>query len=144
MLTQLLQERELQDLLLGYLQKTRHSRPESFRYGIQDGTECKSLASGHHPQLKGPESWTTASVYHFAHVLDRLLAEAVRRELFRYLDTPLQRSIAGGTKKEDFATDFLDSTVSVDGVDHSLRDFLWDHFVQPLSIDTSIAEGYPR
>ena len=143
MLTQLLQERELQDLLLGYLQKLDTAVRSLSDTVYRMEPSVRAWASGHHPQLKGPESWTTASVYHFAHVLDRLLAEAVRRELFRYLDTPLQRSIAGGTKKEDFATDFLDSTVSVDGVDHSLRDFLWDHFVQPLSIDTkNIAEGH--
>jgi hypothetical protein len=143
MLTQLLQEQELKDLLLEYLPKLSSAVRglSNTVYRVEPG--LRTWASGHHPQLEGPESWTTASVYHFAHALDRVLAEAVRRELFRYLDTPIPRSVAASSKKEEFATNFLDSTVSVSGVNHSLKDYLWEHFVQPLSIDTkNIAEGH--
>jgi ATPase family associated with various cellular activities (AAA) len=143
MLTQLLQEEELQDLLiehLGNLDSAVQALSQTV-YKVQPGV--RAWASGHHPQLKGPESWTTASVYHFAHMLDRLLAEAVRRELFRYLDTPLPLPPAAGTSEDKFAPKFLDSMVLVQGKPYSLRKYLWDNFVGPLSQETeNIAQGH--
>ncbi len=137
MLTQLLQEPELEDLLLDYLPKLSLATESllSSVYRLEKGV--RAWASGHHPQLEGPESWTTASVYHFVHRLDRLLAEAVRREVFRYLDQPVPRAVKRDSKeKKDFAPapDFLDSTLNLHGKPkQSLRDFLWEKFVQPLS-----------
>jgi hypothetical protein len=146
MLTQLLQEVELEDLLLDYLQKLSLAAKALLGsvYRLEKGVWA--WASGHHPQLEGPESWTTASVYHFVHQLDRLLAEAVRRELFTYLDQPLPRTVKrDGKSKDDFAPapEFLDSVVDVPGkTRESLRDFLWDRFVQPLSKKAdSLVEG---
>lgn len=142
MLTQLLLERELEDLLLGYLPELGIAAESvlSSGYRLEDGVLAWS--SGHHPQLNGPESWTTASVYHFAHMLDRLLSQAVRRELFRYLETPFPEPEARGTTKIDFAKGFLDSTVDVQGRQGSLKEFLWEHFVEPLANEVdSIATG---
>ena len=81
MLTQLLSEPRLQDLLFEYLPHLSAAVESVSRssYSVQDGVQA--WTSGHHPQLKSPESWATASVYHFVHMLDRLLAEAVRREV---------------------------------------------------------------
>src|SRR5271165_2571917 len=79
MLTQLLQQPELQDLLLDYLPNLSLAAESVLNsvYRVEDGVQA--WTSGHHPQLVEPESWATASVYHFAHSLDRLLSEAVRR-----------------------------------------------------------------
>jgi hypothetical protein len=144
MLTQLLGEGELQDLLMEYLPGLS-SAAESLSntvYRLEPGV--RAWASGHHPQLQGPESWTTASVYHFAHMLDRLLAEAVRREVFRYLETPLPRPTAAETGKADFAKTFLDSNLTVKGKEYSLREYLWTNFVGPLSEDAkNMVEGHP-
>jgi hypothetical protein len=142
MLTQLLQQPELQDLLLDYLPKLR-SAAESVsnsvyrvEYGVQAWT------SGHHPQLVDPESWATASVYHFVHALDRLLSDAVRREVFRYLESTLPMPSVKGSTEADFAKDFLDSAVNVHGTQHSLRSFLWKEFVKPLADERDgIAKG---
>jgi hypothetical protein len=134
MLTQLLQEPELEDLLLDYLpQLSAAAESVSYSvYRVEGG--IPAWTSGHHPQQGEPESWATASVYHFIYQLDRLLAEAVRRELFRYLDTPLPRMVPWKKrKKADFAPDFLDSTVALVGGEQSLKDFLWAKFVKPLS-----------
>jgi hypothetical protein len=142
MLTQLLQERELEDLLLEYLPNLRLAAQSVSlsAYRLENG--IRAWTSGHHPQLGGPESWATASVYHFMHMLDRLLAEAVRRELFRYLETPFPRPASPGATKADFAKEFLDSIVNVQGKQHSLKDFLWDQFVEPLAAARSrIADG---
>ena len=143
MLTQLLQEPELEDLLLEHLSNLS-SAVDALRdtvYKLEPGV--RAWASGHHPQLKGPESWTTASVYHFAHVLDRILAEAVRRELFRYLDTPLPPPVLPRTGEVQFATKFLDSKVVIQGKEHSLRKYLWQNLVDPLSVESKkIGEGH--
>jgi hypothetical protein len=133
MLTQLLQQPALQDLLLDYLPNL-NSAAESVSnsvYRVEDGVQA--WTSGHHPQLVDPESWATASVYHFVHSLDRLLSEAVRREVFRYLESSLPIPSVKGGSEADFARDFLDSMVNVQGTQQSLKKFLWREFVKPLA-----------
>lgn len=141
MLTQLLSERRLQDLLHDYLPNLSaalESVSES-AYSVQEGV--RAWTSGHHPQIEFPESWATASVYHFIHVLDRLLAEAVRLELFRYLDLPFPEPLPH-ERKGVFAKDFLDSSVNVKGKPQSLKGFLLKEFVEPLAKEAeNIANG---
>jgi hypothetical protein len=142
MLAQLLQQNELQNLLLDYLPQLSLSAASVSNsvYRVEDGVQ--SWTSGHHPQQGDPESWATASVYHFVHELDRLVAEGVRRELFRYLELPLPRSSARRSKKSDFAEGFLDSKVQVKTQRRSLKAFLWENFVKPLADEAGrIVEG---
>src|SRR5580700_2473879 len=103
MLTQLLQEDKLQDLLLDYLPYLSAAVESVSKtvYRVEDGVQA--WTSGHHPQFEGPESWTTASVYHFIHSLDRLLAEAVRREVFSYLESPFPIPAVPRSTEADFA-----------------------------------------
>jgi hypothetical protein len=141
MLTQLLSEPRLQDLLFDYLPHLSKA-VESVRqssYSVDKGVQA--WTSGHHPQLKSPESWATASVYHFAHMLDRLLAEAVRRELFRYLDLPYPEPAARDIDAT-FSKTFLDSTIDTEIGPRSLKEFLWDRFVRPIAAEAdAIADG---
>jgi hypothetical protein len=145
MLTQLLQERELQDLLLDFLLNLRlaaESAASTNVYRLENGV--RAWTSGHHPQLGEPESWATASVYHFVHTLDRLLAEAVRRELFRYLDLPRPNPAQRDSRSKDFASDVLDSTLKVRAKSRSLRGYLWNEFVKPISEEAgTINDGVP-
>jgi hypothetical protein len=133
MLTQLLEQEELQDLLLGYLPRLSAAADSVSNAVFRVKRDIHTWTSGHHPQKGGPESWATASVFHFIHALDRLAAEAVRRELFRHLGATLPTP---GTrrkeKKADFAKEFLDSRVKVNGRQRSLKKFLWEKFVKPL------------
>jgi hypothetical protein len=140
MLTQLLQEAELRDLLLDHLPELSLATQALVysAYRLEKGVWA--WASGHHPQLKGPESWTTASVFHFVYWLDRLLAEAVRRELFNYLDLPLAEPAA--RNDNDFEKGFLDSVLNVRGKEQPLISFLKEHFVRPLADEApKIADG---
>ncbi len=142
MLTQLLQEPGLRDLLLDYLPNLRRAAESLSRsvYELESGV--RAWASGHHPQLPGPESWTTASVYHFVHNLDRVLAEAVRRDLFRYLEAPFPGPMPRGYLREEFASAFLDSKIKFQGNNDSLKDHLWRLFVSPLMSEApGIAKG---
>ena len=141
MLTQLLSEPRLEDLLLDYLPNLSAAvdAVSQSAYSVKEGIQA--WTSGHHPQLHLPESWATASVFHFAHVLDRLLAEAVRRELFHYLDLPYPDPVARDNKAV-FAENFLDSTVVVDKKPRPLKDFLLEEFVRPLATEADgIAKG---
>jgi len=146
MLTQLLQQDELHDLLLERLPSLRSAAESAANTVYRVKGNIRTWTSGHHPQKGGPESWATASVYHFFHALDRLLAKAIRRELFSYLEAPLPTTSTRGNKKSDFAPKFLDSTVKiVDGGkarQRSLKRFLWDAFVKPLWDESeAIAKG---
>jgi ATPase family protein associated with various cellular activities (AAA) len=144
MLTQLLQQSELDDLLLEFLPQLRDAANSVLQnvYRVEAGV--RAWTSGHHPQLKCPESWATASVFHFAQVFDRLLAEAIRRELFRYSELPFPRTSPPGTTKADFAKDFLDSTITLESRKRSLKEFLWEEFVEPLAAEAAgIAKGRP-
>jgi hypothetical protein len=141
MLTQLLSIPSLQDPLLDYLPQLSLALESVSRSAYRVAEGVQAWTSGHHPQLKSPESWATASVYHFAHQLDRLLAEAVRRDLFRYLDLPYPDPVPPQADAV-FAKDFLDSVINVKGKPHSLKSFLLEHFVRPLSDEASnIADG---
>jgi len=133
MLTQLLQEDDLTDLLLDYLPHINLAVDAAVNTAYRLEPRVQAWASGHHPQLAEPESWSTASVYHFFYKLDRLLAEAVRRELFRHLELPSPSFNPPHSEKREFAPNMLDSFVVVHDEQLSLKDFLWDKFVGPIS-----------
>jgi hypothetical protein len=90
-------------------------------------------SSGHHPQLEGPESWSTASVFHFTHALDRLLAEAIRQTTFEYLDAVYAAPRSPKNTPAEFAPNFLDSSFEHDSKTRSLRDVVLNQFVVPLA-----------
>lgn len=142
MLTQLLQYGELQDVLLEYLPKLGSAAKSLSNSVYRINPGIRAWTSGHHPNQPEPESWTTASVYHFVHMLDRLVAEAVRRELFRYLELPFAAPSIPGKTKSEFAQTFLDSLIAVNKRRRSLKAFLWNKFVKPLAREASgIAKG---
>jgi adenylate kinase family enzyme len=95
-------------------------------------------ASGHHPQLSGPESWSTASVFHFAYSLDRLVAEGIRRELFVTLDQPYSPA---REPKPIFAEEFVDSNIEIDGQPLSLKAALLERFVEPIKSNSHLISG---
>lgn len=141
MLTQLLSEPGLNDLMLDYLPNLSAAvdSVERSAYSVKEGVQA--WTSGHHPQLSFPESWATASVYHFVHMLDRLLAEAVRRELFHFLDLPFPEPVTR-EKEGSFAGNFLDSRIDVQANSRLLTEFLCKEFVTPLSKEADgIVEG---
>jgi hypothetical protein len=146
MLTQLLQEDELHDLLLEHLPNLRAAAESAPNTVYRVKGNIRTWTSGHHPQKGGPESWATASVYQFFHTLDRLLAKAIRKEVFKSLEAPLPTTSTRGTKKSEFAPRILDSNVKI--MDRgkvrqrSLKGFLWNKFVKPLWDESeAIARG---
>lgn len=147
-LTQLLRCEPLQDELLQYLPKlelaARQLRHTSFELGVSPTGAAVGGASGHHPQIEGPESWSTACVYDFVHVLDRLVAEAVRQALFRELRavySPPERTQQPRGEAE-FAPKFLDADLRTSSDTLSLKNVLRDYFVLPIARERSkVANG---
>jgi hypothetical protein len=133
MLTQFLQEKELIEHSLKHLPElalaTKRLKDTAFEF--EEGGY--GWASGHHPQIAGPESWSTASVYHFLHVLDRVLAEAIRREVFDYVGIEYLPTIEHRTSSHTFCENLWDSKIKVsDGIELSLKETLYNKFVQPI------------
>lgn len=144
MLAQLLSVRSLQDRLLRYLPQLKRAVGALRETQFKIGQAGAGWSSGHHPQLKGPESWTTASVFHFCHVLDRLVAEAIRRTLFEELEAPYLPAPATTKQPGEFAPDskFLDCDLRMlDRRCLSLRSTLYDCFVEPIARNAPLVES---
>lgn len=134
MLAQLLQTSALAENLLGHMDalKTAALALKPSAFPLNSSLDL-GWASGHHPQLQGPESWPTASVFHFAYALERLVSEAVRRFTFHYLDRVYKQPTTTKTLAKDFATKFLDCRITLPTAEVSLRDMLWEKLVKPIS-----------
>jgi hypothetical protein len=143
MLVQLLQQTVLQPILLEYLPKLCTAAYALKSTAFQLGNGAMGWASGHHPQLQGPESWSTASVFHFVYALGRLVAEAMRRAIFEYLDQEYQQPIESKTARKDFCPKLLDSNIQLpDSEPEPFLDKLWTSFVGPISKATKrVSEG---
>jgi hypothetical protein len=150
-LTQLLQCGQLQKYLLDFLPALE----KAFRYAeahwLPIADTGKSWSSGHHPHLREAESWSTASVYHFVHMLDRLVAEAVRIETFRYLGAqytaPKAPPMTSREGEKFFKAAFLDSNIQLDGAAKSLTDVFLRRFLEPLARDArnvELGRGFPK
>jgi hypothetical protein len=133
MLAQLLGEVGLVDKLLKHLQHLRKTADALRDSAFHVGTNGLAWSSGHHPQLAGPESWSTASVYHFTHALDRLVAEAIRRSIFTHLDTVYYVPKTPRHDAKDFAPRFLDCDINIEGHNESLKQVIFQRFVQPVA-----------
>ncbi|MGH6897350.1 MAG: ATP-binding protein [Geminicoccaceae bacterium] len=141
MLTQLLQSSSLRDRLLHYLSNLSKAAfaLEDTAYPLPDGGH--GWASGHHPQFQGPESWSTASAYHFAYGLDRLAAEAIRKVVFEDLQVPYTPPSRPRSAYQDFAPKFLDSRFPYRGQERSFKEVLYNAFVLPISTEALKVEA---
>ena len=140
MLVQLLGESKLQDRLLKYLPKLRDAiiaLRESAR-GTPEGG--RAWSSGHHRHETRPESWSTASVYHFLQLVDRLIAEQIRQSLYEYLDKPY---IARVGISDQFAPNMLDCDLTpLSQATASLKETLTTHFVTLIKNNSElVAQG---
>jgi hypothetical protein len=135
MLVQLLSEPKLTEKLLRYipqLAKSAHALNSSFPL---PGQRAQGWSSGHHPQFKGPESWSTASVYHFAYSFERLIAEQIRRDTFSYLGSAYIRPVTKAHYLGSLPDAFLDCEVQLDGQTRSLKKVVADNILKPLIVE---------
>lgn len=132
MLVQLLGQPQLQDDLLDYVAHIGKAVEalNKTSYKLQSGG--LGWSSGHHSQIEGPESWSTSSVYHFAHMFDRLVAESIRRSIFSYLDRVYVMKTGMPQSGLVFDDSFLDCPVERDG-HQFLKTVLTTFFVEPIA-----------
>jgi hypothetical protein len=124
MLSQLLQEPELEEILLRHLDPFARAA-DALRYDSYDLAGSRAWSSGHIPQQRSPESWATASVYQFAYDLSRLAAEATRRTLFDVIGAEYHK--AGPLR----GPEILDAPLPGGDAD-SLKQTMDSRVIQPL------------
>lgn len=132
LLVQLIGEPNLEQRVLKYIDKLATAATGCRDTSYRLAANATGWSSGHHPQVLGPESWSTASVYHFAHVFERLLAEQIRRSTFEYLNVPYRRPEPRTDYPDPFENGFLDCIVVLDGVKRSLKTTVNDKILKPI------------
>src|SRR5579863_4288499 len=149
LLAQMLLCKQLRSDLLQYIPQIAKAayllEKTSFDLDNENPGTVVAWPSGHHPQLEGPESWSTASVYDFAHGLNGLVAEAIRRALFEELGAlyvaPKLPPRPGSRSRFAAGPDFLDANLVLDdGRTRSLRKTLAEKFVYPIAADSHLVE----
>jgi hypothetical protein len=111
---------------VNHLDKTRYDLE------LPNGEKGAAWASGHHPQIRGPESWSTASVYHFLHLIERFLSRMLREDLFARLKSNSGPIAPKPADLAEFGARMLDSVLYVDDRKLSLKDTIRDEFLAPL------------
>lgn len=143
-LAQFLQQKEMLEYSLKYLPQlalaTKRLKETAFEF--QEGGF--GWASGHHPQIAGPESWSTASVYHFLFNMDRLLAEAIRREVFDYVGAEYKPFANPQPDITSFCSNYWDSEIKVNNEKTlSLQSILKERFLAPIiSNEHDVEKGF--
>ena len=138
LLVQMLAERKLWPQLLTKLPKlkTAVEALENRKYPTQPNVFAWS--SGHHRQFKEPESWSTASVFHFCYELDRLAAEAVRRVVFSEVGGEyMPPAPSHGGEDLHLSDKLLDTNFRHKGAEYSLRQTIEDLLLKPIAREIS-------
>ncbi len=146
-LVQLLSDPQLQPTLLTKIPELRAAAQALGRRKIPIGAEGQiGWPSGHLKREKTePESWSTASAFHFCDVLHRLIAESIRRSLFHYVRRPYPTpAFEQGSGK--LSIEFLDTPVEVAEKDKfvSLTRIINENFLGPLIANSErVRRGQP-
>jgi len=140
LLAQLLSEPALSSGLLQYLPSLRKSYEALTSTAYYLPNESLAWSSGHRLTTRGPESWATASAYHFIHGFERLVVEALRRHVFRYLRTPYVAPVhpsAPLSTNRPFAPDFLDARLDEH---NTVRSAIRDYLAEPVRQQAPLLE----
>ncbi len=132
MLAQLLSEPNLEERGLRHLDALKKTYEWLVRSAYQLHGGALAWASGHR-QTHGPESWATASSYHFIHAFERLISEQIRRTVFDYLRTPYVKPSSPKKDEGEFAKGLLDSVLYLGSQKSSLRKVLYTRFVEQVA-----------
>jgi hypothetical protein len=87
-------------------------------------------SSGHHRHFRFPESWSSASVLHFCHRLNRYLAGETRLEIFEHVDAAM---VAAPPTGPLLPPAFLDSHFQFKGVALSLKETIESSLLKPIT-----------
>jgi hypothetical protein len=132
LLVQMLSERQLRPFLMPHLEKLRDAAGALDAKKVPLGqTEAFGWASEHHGGKSVAESWPTACVFHFCFELSNLVYEAVRRDVFEYVDVDYNEPKPKPAPRSPFR-DLLDSQFHFRGSTESFKEIFIREFVKPL------------
>ena len=98
----------------------------------------RSWSSGHIPQQASPESWATASVYHFAFNLSRVVPEVLARGMFERVGLDFRRpETVVGVSSLSLADGLGKIPMQVNGVDDVAR-VLQEQVVVPIRASSDL------
>lgn len=141
LLVQMLSQPRLRRWLLEWLPNLEAAAYalDAEKYVLEDDGQV-GWSSGHLVNATRPESWSTASVFHFCHLLLDVVAEAVRVEVFEYAGSAgAYREPSEERGSGAIGLGFLDARVEQDGQDAvSLRAALNDGLVKPIVADLAL------
>jgi ATPase family associated with various cellular activities (AAA) len=144
LLTEMLGEPQLREMLLDKLPDLATAARAVDRTKYPRGTGY-GWASGHHRQDPSAESWSTASVYHYLWSLQRLAAEAIRVEVFRYAGVSYRPLNTAAPHAGLDTSNFADSEFSDNqGDKQSLVQIIDNRFLMPIAADNArTSRGLP-
>jgi hypothetical protein len=138
LLVSMLSENQLFPLVFSRLQELRKAAltldDRRFPLGLTGATgePVYGWSSGHHGRKRRAESWATASVFHFCHELNRLVSEAIRRDVFDYAGARYTQPKETVSPFTGLPSEFLDSTIHRASERRSLKQILSERFIGPL------------
>lgn len=130
LLVQLLSDAQLFPMVYSRLDKLRLTALQLDRKKYPLGEDGYGWSSGHHGQRRFAESWSTASVFHFCFVLQRYVAEAIRRHVFDYAGGRYTEPTDPPHRRAQLPDAFLDSRVRTG--EKSLTRVIEQKFLQPI------------
>jgi hypothetical protein len=142
LLVQLLAERPLRPFVMPHLDKLRDAAGalDARKFPLADGLAF-GWSSEHHGGEQVAESWSTASVFHFCFELRDLVYEAVRRNVFEYVDARYDDPEFNRPAIDPF-DGFLDSSFTYRGKELSFKEVFQQEFLDPLRNERHrVAEG---
>jgi ATPase family associated with various cellular activities (AAA) len=132
LLSQMLSERQLRPFLMPYLEKLRDAAGALDAKKVPLGKdEAYGWSSEHHGGKRVAESWPTASVLHFCFQLSNLVYDAVRRDVFEYVDADYDEPKFEPLADKPF-DGLLDSRFRYRDSTWDFKKVLEDEFVKPL------------
>lgn len=133
LLVQLLSERQLRSFVFPHLGELRNAMwaLDARRVPREAEERAVGWSSEHHGKDFEAESWPTASVFHFCFELGRLVSDAIRREVFEYVDAPYEEPKLEPSGAARLSS-LMDSTVEHDGDESSLKTLINEQFLEPL------------
>lgn len=142
LLVQLLSERQLLVFVSPWLAKLRKAAAalDTRRVPLEPEGEAYGWSSEHHGKDSEAESWPTASVFHFCFELGRLVSDAIRRDVFEYVDRVYDEPRATAPTGPRLG-DLMDSDVEYDGHTHSFKELLDAQFLAPLVSERNLVRN---
>jgi ATPase family associated with various cellular activities (AAA) len=133
LLVQLLSERPLRPFITPHLDALRRAAwaldGRRVPLGTSDGFGWSSEHHGGHAEA---ESWPTASVFHFCFELQDLVFDAVRQDVFEYVDSTYEEPRASVSAESSPLDGLLDSCVVHNGGRDSFKELFEKRFLKPL------------